>query len=128
MKTKSLTILFVDDEKPIVELYKRVFCQFDHDVIGHHNGSSALEEFQADPHKFDLVITDHDMPVIKGTDLARKILEIRPNMPIVIHTGFKTDDLEEEAKAIGINKIVEKPLSVKAIPTLLSDVLYEGQC
>jgi len=72
------------------------------------------------------VITDQTMPGMTGIDLARKILQIRPDLPIILCTGYSTLVNEEQAKAIGIKGFIMKPLSKQGIATLLRTVLDNG--
>ncbi|MBF0496539.1 MAG: response regulator, partial [Deltaproteobacteria bacterium] len=67
--------------------------------------------FQAQPDQFDLVMTDYTMPQMTGVDLAREVLMIRPDMPIILCTGFSEMISEEKAKALGILEFVMKPLN-----------------
>ena len=75
----------------------------------------ALELFKAQPFEFDLVITDMTMPNMTGEKLARKLIEIRSDIRIIICTGFSQQLTEEKAKAIGIKEFVLKPIVVKAL-------------
>lgn len=83
----------------------------------------ALEAFRQNPQKFDLVITDLAMPHLSGLNLARKILEIRPGMPIILCTGFSEQTNEQAAIAIGIRAFLYKPLVMKDIAGAIRKVL-----
>ncbi len=88
-------------------------------------GSSikALEMFQNQPDQFDLILTDQTMPEMTGAELAKIILQIRQDVPIILCTGFSTIITEEKAKAIGIKEFVFKPLVKKDIAKLIRKVL-----
>ncbi|WP_423201853.1 response regulator [Desulfobacter hydrogenophilus] len=103
-------ILFVDDEKPIVKFAVRVLERIGYSVTGTTSSKEALEVFKSNPNKFDIVITDMAMPHMVGTELAKKILELRPNIPIIICTGFSDQVDMEAAKAIGIKDYANKPI------------------
>ncbi len=72
---------------------------------------------------FDLVITDQTMPGMTGSDLARRILQIRPFMPIILCTGYSNLISEEKAKSLGIKGFAMKPLARKSISVLIREVL-----
>jgi len=108
-------ILVVDDEQPLVVLLARMLEGLGYSVETATSSSDAARRFAEAPHAFDLVITDMAMPAMTGAELARHILAIRPDMPIVLCTGFSEVMNEEKARAIGIREFLMKPL-------LLSDV------
>ena len=85
----------------------------------------ALNTFRNHPDLFDVVITDQTMPGMTGLDLARRILTLRPNMPIILCTGYSTLISEEEAKAYGIRAFALKPLTKKDMAVLIRRVLSE---
>jgi two-component system cell cycle sensor histidine kinase/response regulator CckA len=80
-------------------------------VIGKTDAIQALEIFRTQPDTFDLVITDQTMPHMTGRELVEQILRIRPDIPIILCTGFSEVIHEEEAKAMGIREFVMKPFS-----------------
>ena len=82
----SGSILIVDDDESIVNLYKMILESEGYTVIGHCDSEKALEEIRKSPDRFDLVITDQTMPSISGIELSKKILEIRPEIPIILCT------------------------------------------
>jgi DNA-binding NtrC family response regulator len=83
----------------------------------------ALTVFQADPLKFDMIITDMTMPNMTGDQLACEIIKIRPEIPIILCTGFSEYMNNEKAKSMGIRKFVLKPVSMEEIATAIRDVL-----
>ena len=83
----------------------------------------ALEKFQNDPKAFDLLITDHTMPGLTGGDLARSVLQLRPDLPIILCTGYTAAFSEKEARQVGIKKYVIKPLSTRELAEIVRDVL-----
>jgi YesN/AraC family two-component response regulator len=85
----------------------------------------ALEVFRAVPEKFDLVITDQTMPYLTGVDLAKKILEIRPDIPIIMLTGHSDLIDEQRAKALGIARFLMKPISLEEIAQAMGEILLE---
>lgn len=116
-------ILFVDDEEAIVNMNKKMLEKLGYHVTASKNSLDAWETFQAQPNQFDLVITDQTMPNMTGCDLARNILQIRPDIPIILCTGYSTIINEKEAKAIGISAFVTKPVSNNNLSTLIRTVV-----
>ncbi len=116
-------ILAVDDEEPIAEMYKEILEQLGYQVTTRSCSKQTLKLFLAAPDDFDLVITDQTMPHLSGTELAKKILEIRPAMPIIMCTGYSSLISEEKAHAMGIEKFVMKPFDQKELAATIRDVL-----
>jgi CheY-like chemotaxis protein len=83
----------------------------------------ALETFQKNPSHFDLVITDQTMPGMTGAELSVCLLEIRPDIPIILCSGYSSVISEEKAMSMGIKKFALKPLSKKDIAVLIRKVL-----
>jgi len=106
----SERVLFVDDEPSILKMGKQRLKNLGYAVQGTSDPLIALELFRADPDGFDLVITDMAMPGMTGDALATEILSIRPNMPIMLCTGYSEAISEKEACEIGICSFVMKPL------------------
>ena len=116
-------ILFIDDEEVLVELGQAMLERLGYHVTTRTSRLDALTTFQNRPDAFDLVITDQTMPGMTGVDLARRILQIRPQMPIILCTGYSTLIGEDKAKALGIKGFAYKPLSKKDIGELIRKVL-----
>nr|MDA8163473.1 response regulator [Desulfobacteraceae bacterium] len=104
-------VLFVDDEAAIAELGRRLLGRSGCRVSAFTDSSEAWAAFAAQPGAFDLVVTDQIMPHLTGTELARKILALRPGMPVVLVSGFAEMLDEDKARAIGIREILLKPLA-----------------
>ena len=88
MPTGLESILFVDDEEALVEIAENILAQLGYDVTSRMSSQDALALIEEDPSRFDLVITDQTMPEMTGVGLAKEILAIRPNMPIIMCTGL----------------------------------------
>jgi PAS domain S-box-containing protein len=116
-------ILFVDDEQTLADLSKTTLEGLGYKVTACTQGRRALEIFQDRPNDFDLVITDQTMPVITGVDLASRMIQIRPDLPIILCTGYSSIISKETAEAIGIKAFANKPLSRKDIAQLIRKVL-----
>ncbi|TFG37821.1 MAG: transporter substrate-binding domain-containing protein, partial [Desulfobacterales bacterium] len=95
-------ILLVDDEEEIIRISQHILEALGYTVTALNGSIDAWKIFQSNPQDFDLVITDMTMPRMTGAELAKKILQIRPDMPIVLCTGFSEQISEEKAKSLGI--------------------------
>ncbi|MCP4338312.1 MAG: response regulator [Desulfobulbaceae bacterium] len=94
-------------------------------VTARRSSQDALSTFQNRPNAFDMVVTDLTMPVMTGIDLARRIMQIRPEMPIILCTGYSTNVTEEKVKSMGIKGFVMKPLALKVLAELIRKILDE---
>ena len=94
-----------------------------YEVMVRTSSVEALEAFRADPFRFDAVVTDQTMPHITGEALARQLLELRPDVPIILCTGFSHSMTSEKAKAMGIRAFLLKPLLIKDLAWTLREVL-----
>lgn len=116
-------ILYIDDEKILAEMSKTMLERLGYRVTVETNSIEALRIIQSQPDRFDLVITDQTMPGMTGIDLARRILQIRPKLPIILCTGFSNLISEEKARMCGIKGFAMKPLAKKDLATLIRKVL-----
>ncbi len=119
----SEAILFVDDEEFIANMTGKTLERLGYQIEKQLNPIEALELFKAKPDAFDLVITDMTMPQMTGVNLAEKIKEIRPYIPVIICTGHSAVIDEEKAKQLGIDGFVMKPVSKLKIAKAIRDVL-----
>jgi PAS domain S-box-containing protein len=113
--TGTERILFVDDEKSIMDLGRQVLEQLGYQVEAFSSSVKALELFKAGPDKFDLIITDMTMPKMTGAKLAQEVLAVRPDMPMILCTGFSEIINEEKAHNIGFKEYIMKPISIDQI-------------
>jgi len=103
-------ILLIDDEEQIIDIEQQILERLGYKVTSKTDSQEALEEFAALPNHFDLVITDMTMPKMTGDQLARKLMDIRPSIPVILCTGFNETITEEKALAMGIDKFIMKPI------------------
>jgi PAS domain S-box-containing protein len=116
-------ILFVDDEDIQVRAITKLLEHLGYHVVGKSDPTEALEEFRRHPEAFDLAIMDQTMPRMTGGELAREMLGIRPDLPIVLCTGFSESLDEAKALAIGVRAFLMKPFTVKEIAESIRYVL-----
>ncbi len=117
------SILLVDDEEPLASLGQDMLASLGYEVAVSLSSRDALETFRAHPERFDLVITDMTMPNMTGADLAREMLKIRPEIPIIMTTGFSERINEGEAKKIGIRKFIMKPVSLPSLAQAVKQLM-----
>ncbi len=117
------TILFVDDEKSLVEITTIMLERLGYQVIADTSSIEALKRFMEEPSRFDLVITDMTMPHMTGEKLAAEIMHIRPDIPIILCTGFSEIISEDKAKSLGIREYLFKPLVLEILARKVRKVL-----
>jgi PAS domain S-box-containing protein len=106
-------ILFIDDEEDLVEIGSQMLSRLGYEVVANSNSVKVLDLFRTQPERFDLVITDMTMPNLTGDKLAKELLKIRPDIPIILCTGFSECISEEKAKEIGISEFSLKPFVMR---------------
>jgi PAS domain S-box-containing protein len=126
LPTGSERILVVDDESMIANLNKAVLEQLGYKVTVIMQSIDALEQICTDPDQFDLVITDQTMPNLTGAELAKEVLRIKPDMPIILCTGYSSVLSEENALAIGIKKYAKKPVDRITLAKIVRQMLDEN--
>ncbi|NTW83890.1 MAG: PAS domain S-box protein [Chlorobiaceae bacterium] len=118
-------ILFIDDEETTLKIVTIMITELGHRVRALNSPRKAIELFRQSPDDFDLVITDLTMPEMTGFDLASEIHECRPDMPVILMTGYGKDmDNAEELKKHGISQVLKKPVKVETLVTAINHVLY----
>jgi CheY-like chemotaxis protein len=120
-------ILVVDDEVFQTDMSKHLLGLLGYKVETCNRASEALTLFRNAPQKFDLVITDMVMPGMTGDELARQLLQLRPDLPIILCTGYSENITEAKAKELGIKGFALKPLVMEELARLIRKVL-ETEC
>lgn len=121
--TGNETILLVDDETALLGTFQKILEQMNYKVISVDNSPGALEIFRKTPSRFHLVICDMTMPQMTGIQLAGELLNLRPDIPIILCTGFSEFVDAKKAKAVGIKEFLMKPLSKRTLATTIRRVL-----
>ncbi len=121
----SESILFVDDETTLAEMAGHMLEKLGYTVKIMSNSSDALDLFSRSPDAFDLMVTDQTMPDLSGMELARKVLELRPKLPVILCTGYSSSVDGSEVKEIGIKQFIMKPLSMNALARVVRESLDE---
>ena len=120
-------ILFVDDEETLVSVGQKILESLGYEVVGITSSTKALDVFCTQPDKFDLVITDMTMPNMTGADMAKAIMRIRSDIPIILCTGFSEVISEKKAKAMGIREFILKPITSRKIAEVIRNVLDQKE-
>jgi PAS domain S-box-containing protein len=105
-------VLYLDDEEPLVLLVTRALERLGYRVSGFTEPQAALAALKADPTDFDVVVTDLNMPGGSGLHVAREIAQLRPDLPVILASGYITDELREEAPRAGVKQLIYKPNTV----------------
>jgi len=124
-RVRTEHVMYVDDEESLVLLAKRLLTRLGYRVTGFTDAKEALETFRARPKAFDAVVTDLSMPGIFGLDFAQEILAARPEMLVMITSGYVRQQDQERAHGMGLPDIILKPTTVDELAKKLDEVLQE---
>ncbi|PKN10160.1 MAG: hypothetical protein CVU70_03420, partial [Deltaproteobacteria bacterium HGW-Deltaproteobacteria-5] len=116
-------ILLIDDQDFMLEMMSRSLSRLGYQVTARESSRDALQLFKSDPLAFDLVITDQTMPFLTGADMAREMLQTRPEIPVILCTGYSSAISPEQAAFIGIREYVMKPVVMGEFTRLIRKVL-----
>ena len=126
IQSSTEQILLVDDEEAILTMEKQLLERLGYQVTSRFSSLEALEAFRDSPDKFDLVITDMAMPNMPGDRLSVELTKIRPDIPILLCTGFSETMSEEKATSLGIKGFLFKPIVMKDLAQKIREVLDEN--
>ena len=115
LPTGTEQVLFVDDEKFLVDIGIEMLKDLGYRVEGRTSSHDALEAFRANPAKYDIVITDMTMPEMTGDILSMEIKKIRSNIPIIICSGFSKEITQGKAQRIGVTSFLNKPITMEEL-------------
>jgi CheY-like chemotaxis protein len=110
-----------------MRLEKQILERLGYQVTSRISSVDALEAFKANPDAFNLVITDMTMPNMTGDQFARKLLSIKPDMPVIIITGFSERISQENAANFGIKGFLMKPIVISELAKMIRQVLDEAK-
>jgi PAS domain S-box-containing protein len=116
-------ILLVDDEEAILTMAKQMLERLGYKVTSHTSSLEALETFHSNPDGFDLIITDMAMPNMPGDKLSAELIRIRPDIPVLLCTGFSETMSEEKVASLGIKGFLLKPIVMKDLAQKIREVL-----
>ena len=119
-------IFLVDDEPQVLSVGRRVLESLGYEVSAHGSPQSALDAFAADPQRWQLLITDFAMPGMNGVELARRIRVQRPDIPVILCTGFGGAVDVAAAKSVGIARVINKPFQRRDLSEAVESALGKG--
>ncbi len=120
-------ILVIDDEEIQAQTLQTMLERLGYRVVAESNSRKAIEIFKGDPQAFDLIVTDQEMPLLPGTKLAEAILKLRPEIPMILCTGYSEVVDEDSAKSLGIRIFLMKPYSVREMAEAVRKALGEKE-
>ena len=123
LQTGHEHILLIDDETQIIDMEKQMLEKLGYQVTVLTSSIDALKAFKASPDKFDLVITDMTMPNMTGDKLTGELKNIRPDIPVILCTGFSEKISKESAGALGVAGFLMKPVLMKDLARTIREVL-----
>lgn len=113
------TIMVVDDEPELVTLAEDLLASLGYEPVGFKDAQAALDAFHRDPGRFRAVLTDERMPAMRGAELAARIHERAPQVPVILMTGHRNNAIEVNAAKAGIAEILDKPLNLHTLQAAL---------
>ncbi len=116
-------ILLIDDEEPLARMGVEMLQRLGYNAVACTSGSEGLALFEANPESFDVVVVDQTMPKITGEDFARRVLSLKPEMPVILCTGFSHVMTPERAQAVGITAFLMKPLLSHELDQVIQEQL-----
>jgi PAS domain S-box-containing protein len=117
------SILLVDDERAIIQMGRQMLSKLGYKVTTYQDPGEALERFRREPQSFDLVITDLTMPKLKGTEMAEAMLGIKPELPVILCTGYGDQITSEQIARIGIRELLLKPILRESLAVTIRQAL-----
>jgi CheY-like chemotaxis protein len=125
LSTGSERILLVDDEKALADIEQQILTLQGYKVEVRACPIEALEAFRANPQGFDLVLTDMTMPQMTGMKMAKQMITIRPDIPVILCTGFSDQINEDQAHSAGIKALLLKPLLAREMSEAIRKTLMK---
>ena len=127
LRSAGQRLLYVDDEEALVSLASRALTRQGHSVSGFADPEQALDAFRARPQDFDAVVTDLSMPHMSGFELAREVLALRPEIPVLMTTGNIRAEDENKAREAGIRELILKPVTMEELSQVLDQMVRDSR-
>ena len=115
-------VMVVDDEEPLLRLTEELLAGLGYEPVGYSSAEAALAAFELDPNRFEAVLTDQMLPGLQGSELARRVLAVRPNLPVLLMSGNLGEALEAEVRALGVRAALHKPLASSELAEQLANL------
>ena len=119
-------VMVVDDEQALVELAEETLAGLGYEPVGFDSAERALQAFEADPDRFDALLSDEMLPGMPGTELARLLRAQRPALPVLLMSGKVNQAMVARAQAAGVHAVLHKPLALRELATRLAEALRGG--
>ncbi|MGB3222449.1 MAG: ATP-binding protein [Desulforhopalus sp.] len=123
LQSGSGRILLVDDEEQVVQVTGEILQSLGYNIVGRTSSEEALKLFSSAPHDFDMVITDLTMPGLTGLELSERLKKMRPDIPIILFTGYSDQISKDAAMEAGIKEYCMKPISMRELSTVVGRFL-----
>ena len=117
-------VMYVDDDQALVFLVKRLLGRRGYQVSGFTDPHEATAALQADPQRYDLLVTDYNMPGYSGVDVLQAAREIRADLPVALASGYVTAEIEQAALAAGARALIHKPNDVEELCTTVDQLIH----
>ncbi len=125
--TEPRHVAYVDDDLAMVIVVEALLKQAGWRVSGFHEPRAALEALRADPQRFDLLITDYNMPGLSGLDVAAEAARLRPQLPVIVSSGYVTEQMLDETAQVGVRSVIQKEYTLEQLPGLVRRLLAEAE-
>ncbi len=116
-------VLYIDDDEVLVLMVGRLLQRAGFRVTTDSDPRAALARLRAQPQAFDAVVTDFNMPELSGLEVARAVAALRPELPVVVSSGYLSEDVRRQARAAGVRGLVNKEHTLEELPGLLRSLL-----
>jgi CheY-like chemotaxis protein/two-component sensor histidine kinase len=126
LRGRGERVLFIDDEQALCDSTRQILEKLGYRPNVQSSPVAALDVFRTDPFAFDLVITDLTMPFMNGMDVAREMIGLRPDLPVLLASGFSGNWTMEKVKAEGLRGLLIKPLTAAALSSAIRSVFEEN--
>jgi PAS domain S-box-containing protein len=118
-------VLYVDDDETMVLMVERILQRAGYRVSGYHDPQEAVAAVREHPEDFDFVVTDFNMPEFSGLDVATEVAQIQPRLPVVISSGYITEELRDQARQAGVRSLIEKENTFQDLSELVGRILSQ---
>jgi PAS domain S-box-containing protein len=116
-------VLYIDDDEVLVLMVERLLQRSGFRVTTESDPLAALAQLRAQPEAFDVVVTDFNMPELSGLEVAREVAALRPDLPVVVTSGYLSEDVRRQAEAAGVRGLLNKEHTLEELPSLLHSLL-----
>jgi DNA-binding NtrC family response regulator len=116
-------VLYLDDDEVMKVLVERLLTRAGYRPFCHGSAQRALAAVRADPAAWDVVVTDYSMPELSGVEFSRELAAIRPGLPVIIVSGYVSDDLRVAARSAGVREVVQKQYTLEELGSAIQRAL-----